>query len=200
MEAVELKRLLVDGIKENARLGRDYLGMSQIAKCSRQLYFDLKQGERYDDQTYWYTWLGYMFQYELLRALPGGVEYVSREIVAFYDPRVKGHVDFELDGDLVEIKTVNWAKFQKAIQEGVHRDDYQQVQMYLRHGGWPRALVVYICRDVPHREWYSIPVWVLEVLPEASMADTLDAKAKTILAAVDAGGPAPECDCGWCRD
>lgn len=202
IEAVELKRMLVDGLRDRSPIGyRGYLGMSEISQCQRKLFLMMTgQGEPGGDQQHWYTWLGWMHQEHMMRLLPGGIEYSPREFVAPYDSRFRGHNDFEMGDTLIEFKSVNYDKFCRIIRSGVALDHEMQVQMYMRHGNWLRAFVVYEARDVPHNQWHSIPIYVVEVLPNISLADTCDAKAKTILTAVDAGGPPPLCDCGWCQE
>jgi hypothetical protein len=120
--------------------------------------------------------------------------------VAGYDDRFRGHIDLALSkSDLVEIKSTNWTKFRDIVhRQAADPRHLAQVQMYLRHGGWQRAFIVYIARDVPHAEFTGYPLYVLEVVPDPGLADALDTKAQAILAAIDAGSP-PACDCGWCR-
>ena len=69
--------------------------------------------------------------------------------------------------------------------------NFEQVQCYLRHGHYERALVVYVARDTNE-------LYVAQVKPVVEVADKLDRKARDVLAAIDAG-EAPVCVCGKCE-
>lgn len=201
LSAVGVKRQLCEALVEQSGHDRrrDYLGMSGIGDCSRKQYFSFVGGRTADDQLLWYSWTGYLHEAAILKLFKRRKREI--EVVAGFDERFRGHVDLALSKqDLVEIKSTNWGKFQRIIDGGEPDLRHQyQVQMYLRHGGWERCFVVYIARDVPHKEWYDFPLYVFEVRPDAARADRMDAKAKAILAAIDRREP-PDCDCGWCRD
>lgn len=204
MNAPELKKILCDRLRQQAGLDehRPYLGMSSIAECSQKQYDRFVSGRsELIDQMYWYCWTGYMHEARIISLLPAhsmDIESAQTEVVAGFDARFRGHVDYLLGDDLVEIKSVSWEKFNKIINKGWPAFNHMaQVQMYMRHGGWRKAFIVYVCRDVPHKEFNGLPLWVFEVKPNENLAGQLDRKAKVILASIDAG-QRPECDCGWC--
>jgi len=184
---------------------RDYLGMSGIGDCSRELYFRYTEGQEADGRLHWYSWMGYTIEAAIIDL----TERTKRdiEVVAGFDERFRGHVDLALSQrDLVEIKSVTWSKFSRiTLAQQAEPRHQAQVQMYLRHGGWERCLVIYTPRDVDYKEYYEVvarlsvplPFFVVEVRPDTALADSLDAKARAILAAIDQGQP-PQCDCGWC--
>ena len=116
----------------------------------------------------------------------------GREVVAPFDPRCVGHIDGEVDGDLLEIKSCTSEAFELVRWKGAKPRHEDQVQMYMRYGGYARALIVYKCRSTGE-------VWVVEVEQDEAAGDELERKAKEIFAAVDRG-VAPECTCGRCRD
>lgn len=200
-KAIKIKRQLCQAlIKQSGHdERRDYLGMSGIGDCSRKQYFNYVEGRKADDQLLWYSWTGYLHEGGLIKLFGRSKREV--EVVADFDERFRGHVDLALTRqDLVEIKSTNWKKFQRIRYAGEPDLRHQyQVQMYMRHGGWERCFVVYIARDVPHKEFEGLPIFVTEVRPDKNRADRLDAKAKAILAAIDSRTP-PKCDCGWCKD
>lgn len=219
MNALQLKNQLSSELRRSAGLERrrGYLGMSGIGNCSRRLYFEFVNGrDEPSDLQYWYCWTGYLHESAILSLFKGQAENKVKtlkfsvstlnfsvstlDVVAGFDSRFRGHVDCALGDDLVEIKSVTWDKWVmvRRHDEPVPNHLYQ-VQMYLRHGGWQRAFLVYIARDVVHREANGIPLYVLEVRPDERLADRLDEKAKAILRAIDAGQP-PRCDCGYCND
>lgn len=183
---------------------RAYLGMSGIGNCSRKLYFEFVQGKaEASDQAHWYCWTGYLHEAAVLGLIVPeqnkGELRRQVEVVAGFDNRFRGHVDFAFEQQVIEIKSVGWDKFKKIREAGRPQYEHRcQVQMYLRHGGWRQGLVVYIARDVPHNEFDGLPFWVFEVEPDETLANTLDAKARMILTAIDRR-EAPECSCGWCR-
>lgn len=201
---------------------RDYLGMSQIARCPRLLYRMLTEGraeEELDAQQHWYCWIGYLWEKAVVGLLwdeavenllnpdiPAQVSVMSQnvEVVAIFDQRYRGHVDFEMDVDhgvmaLVEIKSVYWGKWNRIRAQGrPELEHVAQVQAYMQHGYWNRAFIVYVARDVPHKAWAGPPFWVYEVEYVRTIGKALDAKARRILAAFDRG-VAPACKCGKCR-
>jgi hypothetical protein len=211
MNAITLKDDLCRALREKSGLEgqRDYLGMSQIGQCPRKLYFDFVGGlPAFSDQQHWYCWTGYLHEAAVVELLAGeqgsrgaGEEEGARqvEVVAGFDERFRGHVDRVWGDAVIEIKSVGWDKFLRIREAGVPQYEHRcQVQMYLRHGGWRKAFVVYIARDVPHREFEGPPFWVFQVEPDEVLADRMDKKARDILAAIDAG-EAPVCVCGYCR-
>jgi hypothetical protein len=205
MNGKTLKTFLMDALRRHSGLEarRPYLGMSSISQCPRKLYFDYVEGrEPANDKNHWSCWSGYLFENALLTLLgsqfPGHPELAEGEIVADFDSRFRGHVDWVLDGDLVEIKSTNWANFRRIIENGPNQRTIDQVQCYMRHGGFSKAHIIYIARDVPLEEWRGLPIWTFEQPPQPDLADRLDQKAQRVLAAVDKGLP-PGCECGWCR-
>ncbi|MEI6474569.1 MAG: hypothetical protein WCO75_04180, partial [Planctomycetota bacterium] len=55
------------------------------------------------------------------RLLEQGIEVTNRqrELIAPWDERFRGHIDGELDGELIEIKSVNDDRFETVKQDGV---------------------------------------------------------------------------------
>lgn len=205
MNSKSLKSVLIDSLKQNSGLEahRPYLGMSAIGQCPRKLYFEFLQGRPpVTDRDHWYCWTGYLHESALIHLLDStglnSLKQEKKEIIAGFDDRFRGHIDYVLDSDLVEIKSVNYDKFQRMIENGASRPNIEQIQMYLRHGNFSKCHLVYIARDVPHNEWQALPIWTFEVLPVPGLADKLDQKAQRILAAIDQRQP-PECECGWCQ-
>lgn len=183
---------------------RNYLGMSAIAHCPLQLYRDFVEGRNYDDRLYRMTYVGYLFERDLITRLIGlglldhfgpindPAHPVGQEIIAPFDSRFRGHTDGRLsDGRLLECKSVNAKRFEGVQQERRPRyEHFAQVQCYLRYGEYPSAVVIYINRDTFEHQ-------VFEVKPIQHQQDKLEAKAKKILAAIDARIP-PVCECGYC--
>jgi len=124
----------------------------------------------------------------------------GKELVADFDERYRGHTDYELpDGTLVEIKSTRWDKFVEIVHvkpRGNFRH-IAQVQAYMRHGNYSHAILIYVARDMPHRDW-EFPFWCVDVPRDERLMDELDEKAKMILAAIDKGQP-PDCTCRYCR-
>jgi hypothetical protein len=204
MDALALKQRLCEALVAQSGLERhrSYLGMSGIGRCARELYWRYVDGlVDMDEQHHWQSWLGYLFEGGVVKLLDNGL--VVRqpvEVVADFDHRFRGHVDFVTgDGDLVEIKSVDWAGFEGVRKYGPKRAHRAQMQMYLRHGLWSWGFLVYVARDVPWRVWTGIPFWVFEVVPEPEWGKELDDKARMILGCVDDLAGPPTCECGRCR-
>jgi hypothetical protein len=210
MRANELKRELVVTFRENSvhQDFRGYVGMSGIGGCLRDLYWRAVKEIPGEDRLAWYGWTGYLHEAAVKRLMGahreamltflGGSVPVGRELVAAFDERYRGHTDHELeDGTLIEIKSVNWRRFQQVRERGAFERHVAQVQAYMRHGKYEHAIIVYVARDADHREWV-FPFWCVDVASDMLAMDRLDGRAMTVLAAIDAEMP-PECTCGYCR-
>ncbi len=199
MTPQQLEQQLKDALITAANVQqRDYLGMSSIGQCPRKIFFELVEGKPDDDRLAWYSYAGYMHEHSLIRLMGFEPPAQQIEVVSAFDSRFRGHVDYVLaDGTLIECKSVDWSNFTK-LYGGPKAEHVDQVQMYLRHGGWPRALIVYTARDIVYREWAGVPIRVFEILPDPARQDALDAKARDILLRLPNSTP-PDCTCGWCR-
>lgn len=173
---------------------RGYLGMSQIAKCPRYLYNQLVNGcAKPGLQSMRYFHEGYVHEADILeRARLAGVAVKNhnRELVAPFDERFRGHIDGEVDGDLVEIKSVAADRFDSVLEHGAFFEHMDQCQMYMRYGGYERALIVYKNRDTG-------VLYVYDMHKSEAHGRRLEEKARQVLAAVDEH-ILPACTCGRC--
>lgn len=199
--ARDLKAALTEAIRERSGFipHRTYLGMSGIGYCPRQLYFELLQ-ERppLPDGAHWRCWAGLMYEQAIGDLLAIEVGRCRETLVAPFDDRYRGHVDFQTpDGRLlVEVKTVTWEAFHRIRVEGVFPDAHQcQVQAYLQHGPWEQAVLLYMGRDIPNNRQTHIPIWTFNVYLDETIGAALDAKARMVLDAYDRK-VAPDCTCG----
>ena len=215
MDSQSAKRQLIDYIRKNSGLEQDrhYLGMSQIGRCPRLQHTWLLQGKgNPSDQAHLRCISGYMYEDKIRELLEGagvtrhmpiasGFDGVlrrnTRELVAPFDSRFRGHIDGETtDGDLAEIKSMDEAGFEQLKR--THELPYAyfaQVQAYMRYGNYHRALVVVVQRD-------AFNTWILDVPRNDKVGDTLEERAKAILSAIDAGpggGANLKCECGRCE-
>jgi hypothetical protein len=177
---------------------RDYLGMSAIGKCPRQVVRDYLYGKQEITlQAHQMCYGGNLFEADLrnrLNDLGFKVTKVGFEVVADFDPRLRGHIDGELfDRDLLEAKSVTRAKFEKIRQTHMAlTEHFAQVQLYLKYGPWERCWLVYVCRETLEHE-------VIKVNYLHTQAIKYELKASRILAHIDAR-TMPECECRWCKE
>lgn len=214
MQPAQVNQLVAKAIRETSRLAahRPYLGMSQIARCSRQLYFDFVEGRTHlSDRAHQNCKRGYLIEGEfktmlaamgVLRAVhtlpmfdsetPATLFGSEREIVALFDSRFRGHTDGEtVDGDLLEIKSMTQEKFELAVKlNRIKVAHYYQVQAYLRYGGYSYALVEYVSSGTFDHAAFRIAL-------NPRVGDEIEQKAKRVLSAIDAQN-APRCECGKC--
>lgn len=164
---------------------RHYLGMSQLHRPEHELVWEMKNGSKHQtDDSIKRLALGYVVEADMRKRLEGigvAIRNSQTEIVATYDPRVKGHIDgqtFEKRG-IYEIKSTVQAKLDTiALSNKLPNDHFLQVQAYLHHGDFQSCLMVYVARD-------SGQFWVKEVFRIRTVGQMLEEKAKRILAAVD---------------
>jgi len=176
---------------------RNYLGMSQVVKCARQAYDRFMDGTNdMSDFHHRMCYVGYLFEGDVLRRLLDMqiARLNRRELVAAFDDRLRGHIDgITAWGDLLEIKSVTGSKFElvsgqnRALHE--HND---QVQLYMRYGGFKFAWIVYVCRETFEHK-------VIRVRYDQVRSNILEAKALKILDAIDKK-ERPACECGYCEE
>ena len=195
MDVKVMKETLLDAIGEEWDDGGDHF-ISKIGQCPRKVWRDLSDGlQRPGNQGRRYMHEGVLHEADVIARLEAaGVPVLEqgRELVAPFDPRCVGHIDGEVDGDLLEIKSCSRAAFEQVRWRGPKPRHEEQVQMYLRFGDYERGLIVYKCRETGE-------IWVCEVMRDEAYGEELEERARAILAAVDRG-EAPECTCGRCKD
>lgn len=213
MNSTNLMNQMIDRFRDELTPHRDhrgYVGMSGIGGCLYDLYMRAKHNIPSDDRLRWYGWMGQVHEAAVKRLL--GLEadamgtFLGRpnpehELIADFDDRYRGHYDAKMpDGTLVEIKSVNWRKFQQVCQRGAFDKHVAQVQAYMAHGGFDHCVIVYVCRDVPHRALFSPtpPLWTVDVELDAGFACALDEGAIGVLLALDGDIDPPLCTCGYC--
>jgi hypothetical protein len=199
MDAIVAKRQTIAWLMQHSGFEpeRKYLGMSGIGKCPLRLYRECLLGRRTEmgESTARRCYRGYLFEADAHTRLAAAQVYLTgseKEVVADFDNRFRGHTDGETpDSDLLEIKSINNEDFNLVMRSRrALPDHYDQVQMYLRYGGYKHAVMDYVDTET-FREFF------LDVYPDASRQEILEEKARSILAAID-GGPQPACTCGRC--
>ena len=179
---------------------RDYLGMSAIGKCSRQVVREYLHGKtEITLRDHQMCYGGYLFEADLRNRLADMGFKVSRvgdEVMADFDSRLRGHIDGEIfifNADLLEIKSLKRVKFEKVKQTHMALSDhFAQVQLYMKYGHWQRCWIVYVDRE-------SLEHHVVKVPYLHTQAIKFEMKAKRMLAHIDAG-TLPECECRRCKD
>lgn len=189
---------------------RGYVGMSGIGGCLYDLYMRARHNIPPSDRLKWYGLTGAWHEAAVKRLLGQDAEAVTtflgypnpeHELVADFDARYRGHYDAVMpDGTLIEAKSVNWKKFAQVKRYGAFEPHEAQCQAYMRHGGFDHAILVYICRDMPHKELFSpaCPLWTVDVERNEAWMDNLDDRAQRVLAALDGDYDPPSCTCGYC--
>lgn len=195
MDKKVMKELLLDAIGDEWDDGGRHF-MSQIGQCPRKVWRDLVDGhQRPSNQGRRYCHEGLVHEQDIIERLEAfGVPVLNQgaELVAGFDERVVGHIDGEVDGDLLEVKSCTRPAFDNVRWRGAKRRHEEQVQLYLRYGEYERGLIVYKCRDTGE-------IWVVEVRRDDEVGRMLEERAMAILRAVDRG-VAPGCTCGRCKE
>jgi len=193
---VQIKHAIESTASEEWDPDRKYLGMSAIGHCPQKLYFDLIYGRRTPSHKQLLRCHeGYLHESDVidrLCRLDFAITNTNREIVApFEHGRFRGHIDGEIPDRMLEVKSVNQRKFDRVRHQGPFANHRDQVQAYMRYGGYERCLIVYKNRE-------SGEIWCFEIDVDPAHGERIERKAREILAAVDRREP-PECTCGHCR-
>ena len=173
---------------------RDYLGMSQIYREEDELVAMMASGVQWrpSARDHLRLYCGYLFEHDIKdRLIRAGLctdeaLYPDDDglVVATFDKRFRGHLDGTFpSGDLLEIKSTYQDKLDHIRQtRRLPRSHYEQLQMYLFHGGFAErgrsAFVVYVARDTGG-------LYVREVRPNGHAIERLNAKAVRVLRRVD---------------
>jgi hypothetical protein len=189
-----LKHLLEDSAAADHE-DRHYLGMSAISQCPRKLYREMLNGrDRPDRSSLTLFHEGYVHERDIVDRLAKigfAVGNAQRELVAPWDERLRGHIDGEIDGELLEVKSLNADRFEQLRNGGPFGTHNDQVQLYMRYGGYPSALLIYKNRE-------SGVLWIWRLFYLEARAQVLEDRARMILRAVDRREP-PPCECVHCR-
>jgi len=191
------------------RASRGYVGMSGIGGCLYDLYMRARHAIPTNDQLQWYGWTGQLHEAAVKRllGLDGeavgtflGHERPEYEIIAGFDSRYRGHIDTRLvrDNVVVDVKSTGWSKFKRTVQGEINPVHVAQVQAYMDHGCFDHGILVYIARDVPHRELADLPVWAVDAYRDEELMAELNWRAAHVLAALDGETDPPPCSCGYC--
>ena len=197
MDTKTLLNTINDQIEKQSGLdqNRDYLGISKIGKCPRAVYREYINGIEIFPDSHRMCFAGYQQEKSILGLLTadGIISQVGIEVVAPFDPRLKGHVDaVSNDKELIEIKSSTRRTFDKILE--THRcssEHFTQIQLYMRYGGWDTTFVIYRCRETYRHEVIKVPYI-------SHTAERFENKAKMILEHIDRKEP-PACECGRCE-
>lgn len=200
MDAVTFQFMIDEHLKQHSGLDlkRDYLGISAIGKCPRQVVREYLHGKgEVTLQAHQMCYAGYLFERDVMaRLVEMGVAKAttSIEVIAHFDPRLRGHVDGEtVDGDLLEIKSVNRLKFDKVKTTHLALNEhFAQVQLYLKYGRWEKCWIIYVCRETMEHH-------VVKVSYLYTQGVKYELKAQRMLAFIDQG-MLPQCECRYCKD
>lgn len=182
---------------------RDYLGISAIGKCPRQVVREYLHGKTdITLQAHQMCYGGYLFEQDVMkRLIEIGIARVpalegeqQTEVISALDPRLRGHVDGEtVDGDLLEIKSLTRNKFEKVKSTHMALSEhFAQVQLYMKYGPWKKCWVIYVCRE-------TLEHHVVKVTYLHTQAIKFEMKAQRLLAHIDSG-ILPECECRYCKE
>lgn len=170
---------------------RNYIGLSSIGECERVIYDLYTHGVSHSLQARLKDAMGYALEDVLIARLTEMGLYRPASPIVLYDGLVQGHPDGEVDGDLLEIKTIESAKWLPEPSRLPNRVFFQ-VQAYMHYAGYGRAHVLYLARDTGEMR-------VIGVSHNDNIAEKINAKIARLVSAVKTG-QRPACSCGYCRD
>ena len=197
MKSIEAETKIMQYIRSHSgfETHRPYLGMSHLGQCPRRLYDEFMFGQPADDRAHLGAFAGYsMEKIEMELLIGAGIaKEAPWELECNEDPLLRGHIDAEtVDGDLLEIKSVNTRKFETVTgNKRPQKEHFEQVQAYMHFGHYRNTLIVYVCRETFQHAVFEVPY-----VP--SVANRLIANAKKVLQAIHEQ-KRPECECGRCK-
>jgi hypothetical protein len=169
---------------------RNYIGLSSIGECERVIYDIYTHGVPHSTRERLKDAMGYALEEALVARLIEMGLYRAANPIVLYDGLVQGHPDGEVEGDLLEIKTIECAKWLPEPPRLPNRVFFQ-VQAYMHFAGYQRAHVLYLARDTGEMR-------VIGVSHSDTVAEKINAKLDRLVAAVKTG-QRPACSCGYCQ-
>jgi hypothetical protein len=173
---------------------RDYIGLSGVWECPRVMVSRYRDGMGASQAERMRTAVAYELEHALQARLSGMGIYRPGKEISLFDGLVRGHTDGEVDGDLLEIKTIPEERWLPGPTTGKRMAEriYWQVQAYLLYGEYERAQVVFLARD-------SGAISVVTILPNRYTQEAIERKLEKLVGEIRAG-QAVSCTCGKCRD
>lgn len=170
---------------------RDYIGLSTIGDCPRLIY------NRYFNRTGIST-AGHLktrYAYEIERLIKERLQqiglYSSGKEISMHNGLVKGHIDGEIEGSLLEIKSVPRTEYLPTSPMHISTKIYWQIQAYMLYGGYSVTTLIYFARDDGLFK-------VMAVCRDESLQSRIDQKVVSLVEAVQKQNP-PACECGKCE-
>lgn len=197
MSVLNIKEAVESYIKDHSNLDlkREYLGMSAIGCCSKEIYrrhFNSMIPRLTD---YRNSYRGYTLENHF-RTVLEAAEVLEKnsgiELIAGFDKRFKGHIDgHTANRELIEIKSMASDRWDKVEATGkIPYRNFLQVQAYMKYGSFDSAYVV--CINTGTFEVASI-----NIVRNTRLQSELEEKAKMILKCID-DSTEPVCECGRC--
>lgn len=185
IKTIEVEQRL-EGVMMTSRYlpSRRFLGMSQIYKAEADIVKEMRHGSpHYEDRQLLIYSLANDFERFILEKLEMAgvvIPKSSRALIADFDPRFRGHTNAEfVDGTLCIVKSTIEEKLVRIEHEKhIPNAHYVQAQMYMCHGEYKYAKVVYVARDTGR-------VLCRTVRYDATAAYNYNEKARRILEILD---------------
>jgi len=149
MRTSDLQAELLDWSVKNSGFepGRDYIGLSGIGDCERQIYDRLRNGQRASIDEQLKTRISYELEAALIERLTAMGLYQPGETISLHGGLIQGHTDGLIAGrEILEIKTLEKAQFFPSNGIPSRRIAWQ-VQAYMHFLKRPWTHVVYLARD-----------------------------------------------------
>lgn len=170
---------------------RDYIGLSGIGNCDRVIYDGYKNGNHVGDFKKLLHRMAYELEASLIYRISELGIYEPGKEISLYGGLVQGHTDGFVNGDLLEIKTIEreeWIPVPGRLPNKV----FYQVQAYLHYLTIDRVHVVYLARDTG-------AVRVIGISYKPMFGKRIEEKLDRIVAAVR-NNICPACTCGKCGE
>lgn len=192
MNAIDLERILIDWTIRNSGYDehRNYIGLSGIGDCPRIIYHRFFRETPASIESRLKTRLSYEIEANLIERLTLiGIYKRRKDPIMAYDGLVQGHIEGEISGSLLEIKTV--PLFDYLPLRSVPRRVYWQSQAYMYYGGYPATLCIYFVRDDGRFK-------IFDLWPDYRIMMEIDRKIQVLINAIKKE-EIPACQCGRCQ-
>lgn len=177
---------------ENNRVPGDYIGLSRIGACSRQIVTEYFGGREMSEAELLKRHNNYRVELDIKKRLMDqfGDDVKFGAYVSGYNGLVKGHPHFWFCGMPGYIKSVVLDKW--LPQKRLPRRVQYQMQGYMHYSQTALALVIYESRESGRIEVYCVEM-------DREMGDEIDRKVAYLIDCVNERR-IPECDCGRCKN